>query len=849
MAPRRVTIGSAESFFDRSEEPGRGARAGKRRRGDDTPFDGPWFRRGLLAVLAAALLALPLASLAIALFVDSDDVAAWLSPRLSGALNRQVTIGDAGIAILPRPGLRLSDVRVGDRGESDLPSIAAVRDVRLEASLLPLLIGRVNVGRVRLSGLDLHLAVSEDGASNFGDLVPEPEVVEVARRAPVTFAVEEVSIEDASLTYFDAPGDRSLAIGGASASLGITVDPEGGWTVVADAEGDSLHVRVPALTDEIVRGDAPNIALTVRGDRGLERIEVEEGTIEQWGETLAVSGSIEGLADVDPVLDLHFDNPALDAGAFAALVPSDVRASRLPALEGTLDLRLRLRGSLRGEGSPVLVGTVGLTRIGVRLGGASLVSGVGGGLVVRPDTIRVDSVVGTFADGPFELSAKVSRDTRHVLASFGGSPDLDAFARLGLAPLGSTLAGEAALALEITGPLGAPDSLGVTGSVRLSGLQAEHERLGVPLYVPSADLVLGEADVRWSELSVLVGDDPLTTSGAARGPLAAWWLGDAVPDVEASLTGPRLDLEAVLPPEGDEPDVTYARIAFAHLGGREIDGRPVRELIERAGFSRPEDLPLRGSIDVSVDELGYRSHELREVSARLVFSDSSLTVEEAAFDAWDGSVRGRLELGTGPGMDQPFALELGTEDVDAAAFLSRMSPVGDAVRGRLDLDFAIAGVADPSAMPLLSALDGRGALTVRDGVVEGTGLNLALADFLGMDDWTSVPFITWETGFTVDGGVLDVSESRITGDFARVTLSGIVGLDGAVDLAMALSIPPDQLQAVSLRRTGVAETVLDRLREAGSSLDLGIRVSGTLAGPTLEPDALAASERLAASGR
>lgn len=63
-----------------------------------------------------------------------------------------------------------------------------------------------------------------------------------------------------------------------------------------------------------------------------------------------------------------------------------------------------------------------------------------------------------------------------------------------------------------------------------------------------------------------------------------------------------------------------------------------------------------------------------------------------------------------------------------------------------------------------------------------------------------------------------------------------------MDLAMALSIPPDRLQAISLRRTGVAQTVLDRLTESESPLDLGIRISGTLQGPTLEPDALAASE-------
>lgn len=818
-------------------------------RGDETPFDGPWFRRGLLVVVLAALALFPLSALAIGIFVDSDEVAAWLRPRLSGALNREVTFGDAGISILPRPGLRLSDVRIGGSSESDLTSIAAVRDVHLDASLPALFTGRVNVGRIRLSGLDVNLAISEDGTSNFGDLVPESEVVEVAKRAPVSFGITEVEVDDANLTYFDGVHDRSFAIGGGSASLGVTVQPDGGWVVVANVTGDSLHVRVPALTEEIIRADAPTVELTLRGDHALESIEVEEGRIEEWGQTLRVTGRIDGLADVDPSVDLRFENPALDFGAVTSLLPRDMRASRLPALEGSLDMGLRLRGSLREEGSPVWSGTIRLTDVGIRLGGAPLLSDVDGVIGVRGASIRVDSVSGRLADGPFELSGALDRGTRRVVASFEGSPDLDALDRLGLAPSGTTLAGEAEMTLAISGPLSAPDSLAITGGVQVSGVQVEQEGLGVPLYLPSADLTLTDAGVQWSGVTVLVGSDPLTTSGRVGGPVASWWLGDVVPEIDGSLTGERLDLEAMLPADDGAPEVTYARIAFAHLGGREIEGRTPKELADRAGFARPADLPLHGSLEVGLDELRYRSHDLRGVSARLLVSDSSLTVDDAVFDAFGGSVRARLDLGTGRRFDEPFELTLATEDVDAGAFLSQMTPFGDAVSGRLDVDFDVTGTVDDSLMPLLESLEASGTLAVHDGVVAGTGINLALADFLAMDDWTSMPFSAWETEFGILDGMFEVDESRLDSDLATATLSGVVGMGGALDLAMALSIPPQHLEAVSLRRTGVAQTVLDRLREADSPLDLGIRISGTVEGPTLEPDALAASERLAGSGR
>jgi hypothetical protein len=62
---------------------------------------------------------------------------------------------------------------------------------------------------------------------------------------------------------------------------------------------------------------------------------------------------------------------------------------------------------------------------------------------------------------------------------------------------------------------------------------------------------------------------------------------------------------------------------------------------------------------------------------------------------------------------------------------------------------------------------------------------------------------------------------------------------------MGLSIPAEQLHLLSLRRTGIAESVLASLQSARQPLVLGLRIGGFLAGPTLEPDALAVQEVVA----
>lgn len=808
-----------------------------------------WLKRGLLAAFVLAL-ALPiLATLAVAVFVDGDEVTAWLQPKLSGALNRPVTLGDATVVILPRPGIRLTDVRVGGGEGSETPSIITVDDVHLQAAVLPLFVGQVHTRHMRLDGLDVHLAITERGVSNFGDLVPESSVVEVPRDGPVRFRIGEVEIDDATLTYFDGLKNRSFAVAGASGRLELGGEPDGRWVARVVGEADSLHVRLPDVADEVVRTDAPSLDITARGDGSFEWIEIETGTLSQWGEAVAIRGRIEAISDVDPRLDLRFENRSMELSPFVRLVPPAVRARRVPALEGEVDLRLSLRGSLRQEGSPTLTGSVGLVGAGLRLGGDPVVTDVTGRVGVRPTVFALDSIIGTFADGPFLVDGSVDRIAERIALSVVASPELEAFERLGLAPYGSRLAGDADLVVQLEGPLQSPDSLLIDGTIRASGVQAEHAEIGVPVYAPSVTLEVDKSEVRWSALDVLFGTEPATTTGRLSGWLAAALGGEGTPTLEASFAGETIDLGAVMPPPESRPEVTYARIALAHLGGREVDGRRPNELVGLADYRRPRALPVHGGVDVELGRLRYGAHELTDLTARVTLSDSAISVEGAEFRSWDGAFEADLLVGVGERLDEPFAVRLLARDAEALGTLLQLTPVGESITGRLDLDLTVEGSLDRALMPVSASLRGGGTLVVREGEVTGTGVNLALADFLAEERWRSVPFKAWTTELVIDQGILGITRSVLEGDRASATLSGAVGLGGAVDLAMALSIPAAELEAVSLRRTGVAQSVLDRLRDTDSSLDLGIRISGTLQGPTLEPDALAASERIAARGK
>ena len=828
MRPRRISIASDDTGHDDSDFAVREER-----------LEGlhEWLVRSLALLAGVAVVGYALLALGLNVLVDTDRVRMWLEPRASAALNRPVSTGDARVALLPRPSIHVSDVRVDNLDGVDGAALAFVERVRLDVRLLPLALGRVEVHRVQLDGPRVNLTVDESGTSNFGDLMPGPATGGDPPAAPVRLAIDRLVVSNASLAYFNAPASRSFTISGADARVTLSPDGAAGWQARIDAESDSLLARLATVTDEIIRMEGPEATLVARSDGSDGGIAIEDGVLQLAGETLLLSGRLTGLTGSSPAYDLQLTNEAIDAGVLAALLPSEFRSTRVPALDGELSVTVQvIAARTPGEG-PLVQGSVHLSDVALHMHGQIMVDRINGTIGVSPDTLVLDSLTGEFADGPFELSGSVDRSARAVDLTIRARPDLDALDRLGLVPDGTTLSGDAALDLSVTARLGALDSTDIAGSITLEGLQAKHARIGVPIYVPAGELTLVGNEVRWNELAVLIGQDQIVTSGRLAGLIAGSGEGAPAPTLQASLRGPRLDLGAAMRRPDDRPDVSYGHIAFAHLGGHAHHGRALAAVVAELGLSRPTSLPLRGEVSIEVDTLDFHLYHASAVSARIELADSSLSVLAPSFTIWGGRTSSELRMGVGELREEPFSLTLTTAGASAEELLTTLTPIGDAVSGTLTLDIEVAGSLDSRLLPVRRDLSGHVRVGITDGRIHDTGPNLVVADFLGSQEWSDVEFSTWDTELDVISRRLEVRSSELTSEEGRVALDGHLHLDGSHDLRVAISIPPDRLELVSLRRTGIGQSVLDHLAAAGSSLDLGLRMSGVLGAPQLEPDA------------
>jgi hypothetical protein len=826
MRPRRIRIaqGELEPLVERTRRtprPKSGRRTSK-------------LRYTLIAAAFVAVGTLVVAVTNLHLMLDSDEIGGWITTRVSAVLSRPIALGRADLSVWPRPSVRLTDVEVGNLADFDGPTLARVETARLDVAWLPLVVGRVHVRRLLLEGVQLQMAVAADGESNFGDLVPSGS--EPPRPLPdaVSLRIHEVSLSDGSLTFFDAHAGRSLVISGVDAEAVLSPTSEGGWRSTLAARSDSLLMRIDGAREHVRRGAGPSAVVLAHGGGDTGGITVDEGHLEFGRDTLAVYGVVS-LGPTEPGFDLLLTGESFSAGFLASLFPTHLRPELLPHGEGSMRVMVQLHGG--ADSPPTLRGSARLRDVGLRLRGEPFVDRVSGLVRLTPDTIAIDSLAGRFAGGPFELSGTIVRGDGGTAFVARAEPDLDVLDDLGLLPAGTTVSGDADLYVSVVGSSTSFDSVEAVGVATFSELRLVHPRLGVALHLPSGDISLVGREVRWSEVTVLLDQDRVLTSGSVSDPFALRPGAGRHPLVELSIAAARLDLSRIIPASDTASTATYAQLALAHLGGRMVDQRAAPEIAAARGMARPQRLPAVGSVDLSLDTLVLRQHIIGGVSARLELQDSVVHVPELSFEAWDGRATASLHLGVGPNRAEPFALTLSVVDARAEQFLAAMSPVGDAVSGTLDLHLDVSGATDVALLPLREGLEGVLDVTIGSGAVGGTGVNLALADFLGDESWTDVVFRDWSLDIDIADHVLDIREARLDGESLEAVVSGPLGLDGSVDLSLGLTIPPERLRGLSLRRTGIGQSVLDRLRAAGGSLELGLRLTGWLQAPTLEPDA------------
>jgi AsmA protein len=168
--------------------------------------------RILITLIGAVVLLGLVALIGLVVFVNPNDLKPQINQAVTKFTGRQLLLaGDIKWSIFPWLGLQLNDAKLSNNpGFGDNP-FAQIKKLDIQVRLLPLLHKQLEIGKLQIHGLTLHLVKNAKGQGNWEGLVSVPGKMPTSPNSrhtsnslnPIGFVVTGLSIRDGHILFDD----------------------------------------------------------------------------------------------------------------------------------------------------------------------------------------------------------------------------------------------------------------------------------------------------------------------------------------------------------------------------------------------------------------------------------------------------------------------------------------------------------------------------------------------------------------------------------------------------------------------------------------------------------------------
>ncbi|MBU1440394.1 MAG: AsmA family protein [Gammaproteobacteria bacterium] len=663
--------------------------------------------------------------------------------------------GPIELSVFPRLAVRLSGVRLSERGKSD--EFAAIDRASLAVQLMPLLRKQLVIDRVSASGVRATWLRDANNVRNIDDFVGASQAAAPASPAPGAGAPPSPASPSSSALRFDVGGVQLDDV-----RLGVRDD-------AADVAGDIVlrsftsgritgQGQSPVSLSASAQLTRPKPATLSADGTATVALDLARNAVSLDALSLDVTGDVadaKGLA-VTLTGQLGWDGKAVRAGPLKVALKSVAIG---PAALGpsTLDVK---RALFDPEGRQLELEALALSAAGRRAEDSFKLS-----LDWPRLKVNANELEGSALQGRFELTGATS-----LAGTFQSAAPSGQFDALRLPGTAVTLAGQSG-PRKIDGR--AQTDIVLDADRRAARLEAIAVDVALvdPGLQPVQLTIRGQADASAGHAHWTL-DGSLNTNRFSSAGQAAF--AGAVPDIQAEARFDSLDLNELLaPPGGAKPTTPASPVPAAPANAP----APAESPVQLAGLKA-----LDGKFTLTAGTLAFRQYRVADARVDAAIASGTLTVSRLEGKAWGGTIQGS---GSAAADSQRIAVKLAASGVDIDALLKNVAGK-DLLEGtgRVTADVATTGA---TVGALRSNLGGTVALQLRNGAVKGINLARAFrqaqAALTQKQDAVSAAKTTEKTDFTelsasaqIANGVARSNDLDVKSPFLRI------GGDGRFDI-------------------------------------------------------------------
>ena len=784
----------------------------------------------ILSIILVALFAI----LLIVPSLLSGKISDIVKREANAMLNAKVEFAELNISLLrhfPKASLSLIDFSVIGVDEFEGQTLVAGERIDVAVDIFSIFGESFEVSKVWLLSPEIHGVIAKNGVANW-DIMKESGEAEVVAEEqssePSSFSLslKQLAIENAKVYYTD--NTSAMHFHTAPVSLSLSGD--------LSAANTTLNLSASAADITFTLGSdsfASGVTATLNGSVGADLVANRYTLSSLQLAVNSVKAALDGwvaLEGDDVVTDITLDCSDNNFKDILSLVPAFyAKEFKNLTAAGEVSLTGAVKGRMSGESYPafnlklkVADGSFKYADLPKSVSAINILAAVenkGGSLDATK--VEVSRFGASFGGQSFAATLKASTPLSDLNFAVTAKGKVDLGAIKDIYPLEDmALAGIITADASASGKLsdidrGAYDRLAVAGQLGVEGIEVEYGKFPT-IAVNRALATLSPSKMALETLDIKIGNSDI----AATGNLTNYWgylLHDKTLNGKLVINSQLLDLNELMAAMSEDEQAEQEKSAEV---SPEAESQPM------AAIEVPRNLDLM--LDCKLAKVLYGKMVIDNLAGAASVRDGVLSLDNLGMNMFDGTAKASASYSTA-NSDSPrlrlnatFNQASFKTTASQVEMIEKMVPLFNRIEGTYTMSLNADMALDKTMSPVLKSVNGSGkitsgnfklsnipALTALAGKV-GNGINL---DTIQSSEATVI-------SFTIENGNVITKPFDIKLGKAKLTLSGLTGLDQTIDYKVAVALPQITLHAniggtftspkIALDTAKSAEAVLEK---------------------------------------
>ncbi len=793
-----------------------------------------------IIIISVPIILLLIIIIAAKLYFTSDRLQAMVLPRIEETTHRQVGVKEISLSVFPSLAVSIDSLTLSnpDGAKFDRNTFISLDHLSINVKLLPLISGKIEIGRIILQRPIIYLEVTKGGIKNYssGSTSPQPQKGGSPTSVGGGLLVSDLEIDDGEFEMVDNKFDSRMLFEGINVKASAE-SRQSENTIVIDALSSIDKISYGTtkawyLSDQPLKADS---RISYALDKDVLSLDNVNGHVRDL--PITATGTIAQLQQTTNIMDLTITSPGATMEQLLSLIPPDMlKKTAGLTTSGDVKFSVKMAGPSSATVNPATTASFSVTNGKIQYSSLpkSITNMTMSGLFEKPSAPVGATGIGNFSIEQFaarigsnDISGKVHVshfDDPLVSASIAGKLNLAEIKEFYPLEKGSEYNGIIQTNISIDGKVNNPQSLNGKGTINFQNVTIQSSGTPKPIRNLNGTITINNQIVESKQIALNIGESDLNLSFALKN-----YLPLVFPRGEKSGVNPSATVKLIshqlrtmdlatgspAPPKTAESKKTYQK------QGSLLPGFDV-------------------AADVAVDKLVTDKFSFTNAKGSLTLSNGIADLKSFSVNAFQGSIQTKGTLDLRNENNRPFNLDLAINNVESNALLSNFTSFGQYLFGKLTMNTKLRGDLNDTMGLNTQSLTGDGLAKVFEGKLTGFPLTQKLASLTGADQLKVINFKDWTNSFSVANGRLNVKDLKVDAGTTSFALNGSQGLDGTLDYALTVKLPPEMSGKINL--PGVAGNLLEYFKDKDGRLNLPFHVGGTSSNPALQLDTQAQQE-------